>query len=259
MPFTVAFNITIPQVEEDTYHRLSYTVNPIFAPLLWLLALQAYSVKVGPIPVWVIVELVGFVFAIIIFFTTKNYVRPSVYYNFLFVADAFIMSILWIYLIANELVSLLETIGLLFDVSVALLGMTVLAWGNSISDMVADVVVARQGYPGMGIAACFGGPMFNMMIGLGASITYYGIVHGGKPFSAAIQTETFLSFGTLIVSLVSTLIVLPLTKFTFLRPYAAYLLLVYIVFTVLNLLTLNKIGLIPNICIPSTSLACETN
>jgi sodium/potassium/calcium exchanger 6 len=56
------------------------------------------------------------------------------------------MSILWIYLIANEIVSLLETLGVIFNISQAVLGI-ILAWGNSVSDYVADVVVARKGLP----------------------------------------------------------------------------------------------------------------
>ena len=74
---------------------------------------------------------------------------------------SFLMSIVWIFLIANELVSLLDSLGLAFHISPSLLGMTVLAWGNSVGDMVSDIVVARQGFPAMAIAACFGGPLFS--------------------------------------------------------------------------------------------------
>ena len=70
------------------------------------------------------------------------------------------------------------------------LGMTVLAWGNSIGgacrvaisvlllgsyraqDLVSNVVVAKQGAPSMAIAACFGGPLFST---LGLAFAYFGI------------------------------------------------------------------------------------
>jgi sodium/potassium/calcium exchanger 6 len=48
-------------------------------------------------------------------------------------------------------------------ISQAILGMTVLAWGNSVSDMVADVVVARKGLQGMAVAATFAGPLFSIL------------------------------------------------------------------------------------------------
>ncbi len=62
------------------------------------------------------------------------------------------LSIFWIYIIANELVSFLQSIGYILNVSRIILGATVLAWGNSIGDMVADVLMARQGLPQMGIS-----------------------------------------------------------------------------------------------------------
>jgi sodium/potassium/calcium exchanger 6 len=68
----------------------------------------------------------------------------------------FVISVGWIYLIANEIVSLLKAVGIEFGISDAILGLTVLAWGTSIGDMVADIAIAKQGYPRMGFSACFG-------------------------------------------------------------------------------------------------------
>jgi solute carrier family 24 (sodium/potassium/calcium exchanger), member 6 len=43
----------------------------------------------------------------------------------------------------------------------------VLAWGNSSGDLVTNLAVSRAGYPNMALAGCFGGPLFNLLIGLG--------------------------------------------------------------------------------------------
>ena len=58
-------------------------------------------------------------------------------------------------------VSLLVTIGLILNVSNTILGLTVLAWGNSLGDLVADVAVSKDGFPAMGVAAAYAGPMFS--------------------------------------------------------------------------------------------------
>lgn len=55
--------------------------------------------------------------------------------------------------------------------SPAIMGVTVLAWGNSIGDLVADVALARAGEPVVALAGCYAGPMFNMLIGLGLALT----------------------------------------------------------------------------------------
>ena len=60
---------------------------------------------------------------------------------------AFVSSVNWIVLIANELVGVLSSYGILINVPVAVLGATILAWGDSLGDFVADIAVARDGYP----------------------------------------------------------------------------------------------------------------
>lgn len=45
-----------------------------------------------------------------------------------------------------------------------------LAIGNSVGDLVADTAVARAGYPGMGVASCFGSPLLNDVLGLSVAL-----------------------------------------------------------------------------------------
>ena len=51
-----------------------------------------------------------------------------------------------------------------------ILGLTVLAIGNSVGDWVADTAVARAGKPGMGIASCYGSPLLNDVLGLSIAL-----------------------------------------------------------------------------------------
>ena len=74
----------------------------------------------------------------------KNPNTPPVYY-FLFTIVSFITSVLWIYTIANEVVGVLTTLGFLWQIDSAIMGLTFLAWGNSVSDFVADISLTRLG------------------------------------------------------------------------------------------------------------------
>lgn len=47
--------------------------------------------------------------------------------------------------VASELVGLLRFFGVLARISSLVLGLTVLAWGNSIPDLITDVAMARTG------------------------------------------------------------------------------------------------------------------
>ena len=80
----------------------------------------------------------------------------------------------------------------MFGLSDAILGLTVLAWGNSIGDMIADTSMAKRGAPRVGYSACFGGPLFNLLIGIGLPFTIQILQGGGKTIS--LGGKPFLSF-----------------------------------------------------------------
>ena len=80
----------------------------------------------------------------------------------------FVVAATWIDLIADNLVSLLEFLGIMCRIPNAIMGMTILAWGNSMPDLSGNVTMARKGLSNMAITACFAGPVFNILIGLGA-------------------------------------------------------------------------------------------
>lgn len=52
------------------------------------------------------------------------------------------------------------------------MGFTVFAVGNCIDDYVVDMTVTKHDHPIMALAACFGGPLLNNLLGLGVSIAY---------------------------------------------------------------------------------------
>jgi sodium/potassium/calcium exchanger 6 len=54
----------------------------------------------------------------------------------------FIMAATWIDYIADHLVSLLDFIGIILHIPGAVMGLTVLAWGNSMGDLSANMTMA---------------------------------------------------------------------------------------------------------------------
>ena len=49
---------------------------------------------------------------------------------------------------------------------VQVLGMTVLAWGNSIGDFSTNMAMAKKGLANMALTACYAGPVFNLLVRL---------------------------------------------------------------------------------------------
>ena len=118
------------------------------------------------------------------------------------------------YLIPNEIVGLLKAFGVTMDLSDAILGLTVLAWGNSIGDFIADTAIARQGYPRMGFSACFAAPVVNILLGIGIAFTVEFAKHGVNYHIQVDFDQMVLTLAiSLGVALLASFLLMPLTKF----------------------------------------------
>lgn len=165
----------------------------------------------------------------------------------------FLVAISWIATIATEVVSLLKTLGVILDISDSLLGLTVFAVGNSLGDLVADITVARLGYPVMALSACFGGPMLNILLGIGLGGLYMtmnapeghgrdeilGSVSVSPPrisYEIAISKVLVISGATLLVVLVGLLIVVPMNNWRMDRKIGWGLVVVWCACTLGNVL-----------------------
>jgi sodium/potassium/calcium exchanger 6 len=116
-------------------------------------------------------------------------------------------------------VGLLKTVGVILNLSDSLLGLTVFALGNSLGDLVADITLARLGYQVMALSACFGGPMLNILLGIGLGGLYMTVK--AKPEMKAVRQGTYeigistvlvIRGATLLTTLLLLLIVVPLNN-----------------------------------------------
>lgn len=161
-------------------------------------------------------------FALLLLTTTVS--RPP-RHRYLFCFLGFVVSVAWISTIANEVVGVLKAFGVILGISDAILGLTIFAVGNSLGDLVADITVARLGYPVMALSACFGGPMLNILLGIGLSGLYMTIKAGNgrherhpnkplkyKPYSIEIGETLIISGIMLLVTLLGLLIAVPLNR-----------------------------------------------
>lgn len=92
-----------------------------------------------------------------------HYSLPIAFYGFGIAAT-------WIDVISDQLVNLLEFIGVILRIPAPIMGMTVLAWGNSVGDYTTNGTLAQRGLADMSMAACFAGPTFNLLVGLGCGL-----------------------------------------------------------------------------------------
>jgi sodium/potassium/calcium exchanger 6 len=154
------------------------------------------------------------------------------------------MSVLWAYTMARELVALLVAIGYMVGVDSGVLGVTVLAWGDSLGDLVSNVAMATHGGPGgaqTAVSACYAGPLFNTVVGLGLSLTLAAGAQYPAPFTIPADGAVYETVGFLFAGLAWALLVVPARGMRLGRLYGVGLIVIYLCF--FGTRVLNSLGL----------------
>ncbi|KAE8233937.1 hypothetical protein CF326_g1024 [Tilletia indica] len=154
----------------------------------------------------------------------------------------FVVSVMFIMTIVDEVVSILQAMGIILGLSDAILGLTIFAMGNSLGDLVANITIARMGHPVMAISACFAGPLLNILLGIGLSGTYILTAPRPEGVERPILVLDFsptllVSCIGLLVILVGILIAVPLNGFYLDRKLGMTLIITYGVIMTTNILT----------------------
>jgi sodium/potassium/calcium exchanger 6 len=121
---------------------------------------------------------------------------------------------------------------LIFGLSDAIIGLTIFAVGNSLADLVANMSVAVFA-PIMGFSACFGGPMLNILLGIGLSGSY--VIHQtSQPYKLHFSNTLVVSAVGLLFLLLVTLIWVPWNGYMLTRRWGMFLIGAYSVIMCLN-------------------------
>ena len=187
------------------------------------------TVIYGSIVLWQLGLIFSLLLSIIILCTSIPSKNPK-YFRWVFSLLGFAISIVWMYVIPNEIVGILKAFGVTLNLSDAVLGLTVLAWGNSIGDLVADTASAKQGKPRMGFSACFGGPLLNLLLGIGISFTIEFFKRGvDQRIDVQYDSMVLTLACSLGIALLTSFIVFPLTRFKASKYHGVGLMGIYLV------------------------------
>eukprot|EP00826_Nyctotherus_ovalis_P001606 TRINITY_DN10268_c0_g4_i7.p1 TRINITY_DN10268_c0_g4~~TRINITY_DN10268_c0_g4_i7.p1 ORF type:complete len:235 (+),score=69.77 TRINITY_DN10268_c0_g4_i7:952-1656(+) len=156
--------LSIPPYDKRKWDKRLAVLFPIFGGLLTFIQMRIFHVGVLGITF-----LVSLVFSWLIYISTSRDKAPD--FLLLFMLIGFIQSVQWMWFLCNISVDIFKLFVEISKIQPAYVGLTIMACANSIGDIVSDTTMARMGYSVMAITASFAGPIFNIMVGIGITMT----------------------------------------------------------------------------------------
>lgn len=226
--------------DHGDWNRWLLVVQAFFAPQ-FILALIAHQLAAGYsnlLKVSVICLGGSVLFAALILVTTTTNTRPR-WYKFLSV-PGFIISIAWISLVADEMVAILNALGVICNIPDALLGITIFAIGNSLDDLAANISVAQHDHPVMALSACFGGPLLSVLLGISVSgifVLAKGLKneHHITAINLRPNQTLFITAGMIIAIVMTMLVMMVWTRWRMTKPVGYTLIAIWLIGTTANL------------------------
>ncbi|KAK4770119.1 hypothetical protein SAY87_030651 [Trapa incisa] len=214
LPLQLPRRLTIPVGSEERWSKpyavISITLAPVLLAALCNTQRDHVGFKDGSVT-YLTSGLIGIVLGNIAYATTKSSDPPKSGRS-LWLSAGFLMSVAWTYIIAEELLSLLISVGIVLGISSSVLGLTVLAWGNSLGDLIANTAMAVHGGPDgaqIAISGCYAGPMFNALVGLGLPFTFESWSKYPSQYEIPRDESVYEMLGFFIGSLLWALVVVP--------------------------------------------------
>jgi sodium/potassium/calcium exchanger 6 len=151
----------------------------------------------------------------------------------------FFIATTWIDVIGNNLVGLLQFLGTICRIPAPILGVTVLAWGNSLGDLSANVAMARKGMPDMATTANFAGPSFNLLLGVGFGfLSLQNELQTDTIYPVSITRSIRIGFSFIVINCVLIIVCAVVCQWRLPYRYSYVFFAIYVMFIAMSLSTL---------------------
>mmetsp|Transcript_7938 Transcript_7938/g.16632 ORF Transcript_7938/g.16632 Transcript_7938/m.16632 type:complete len:768 (+) Transcript_7938:234-2537(+) len=143
---------------------------------------------------------------------------------------SFILSIAWIGAFSYLMVTWTELVGNTLGIPSVILGLTVLAAGTSVPDLLSSVIVARRGNGDMAVSSSIGSNIFDILVGLPVPWLLF-TAWPSKPSSVSIGADNIgLSISLLLGMLVFVIAMIHCQGWKLTKALAAFMLWFYFAF-----------------------------
>ncbi|KAM7418992.1 hypothetical protein PAMA_016216 [Pampus argenteus] len=156
----------------------------------------------------------------------------------------FLGSISWIAFFSYLMVWWAHQVGETFWITEEIMGLTILAAGTSIPDLITSVIVARKGLGDMAVSSSVGSNIFDITVGLPFPWLIYNILNDFKPVQVS-SNGLFCAIVLLFLMLLFVIISIASCKWRMSKLLGLLMFLLYFVFLIVSVMLEDKIIICP--------------
>uniref|UniRef100_UPI001EAF1366 sodium/potassium/calcium exchanger 1 n=1 Tax=Oncorhynchus gorbuscha TaxID=8017 RepID=UPI001EAF1366 len=161
-----------------------------------------------------------------------------------FFVITFLGSILWIAIFSYLMVWWAHQVGETIGISEEIMGLTILAAGTSIPDLITSVIVARKGLGDMAVSSSVGSNIFDITMGLPVPWLLWSSFHGFAPVPVS-SNGLFCAIVLLFLMLLFVIISIAVCKWRMNKMLGSTMFFLYFVFLVLSVLLEDRVIICP--------------
>ncbi|XP_061531922.1 sodium/potassium/calcium exchanger 1 isoform X2 [Phycodurus eques] len=161
-----------------------------------------------------------------------------------FFVVTFLGSILWIAIFSYLMMWWAHQVGETIGISEEIMGLTILAAGTSIPDLITSVIVARKGLGDMAVSSSVGSNIFDITVGLPLPWLMYSFIHGMVPVAVS-SNGLFCAIVLLFLMLLFVIISIASYKWKMNKALGFTMFLLYFIFLVLSVMLEDRIIVCP--------------
>ncbi|XP_057691745.1 sodium/potassium/calcium exchanger 1-like isoform X4 [Corythoichthys intestinalis] len=161
-----------------------------------------------------------------------------------FFVVTFLGSILWIAIFSYLMVWWAHQVGETIGISEEIMGLTILAAGTSIPDLITSVIVARKGLGDMAVSSSVGSNIFDITVGLPLPWLLYSILHGLVPVAVS-SNGLFCAIVLLFLMLLFVIISIASCKWKMNKALGFTMFLLYFIFLVISVMLEDRVIVCP--------------
>ncbi|NXF01002.1 NCKX1 protein, partial [Smithornis capensis] len=157
-----------------------------------------------------------------------------------FFVITFFGSILWIAAFSYLMVWWAHQVGETIGISEEIMGLTILAAGTSIPDLITSVIVARKGLGDMAVSSSVGSNIFDITVGLPVPWFLFSIFNGLSPMAVS-SNGLFCAIVLLFLMLLFVIISIAVCKWKMNKLLGLTMFALYFVFLIISVMLEDKI------------------